>query len=191
MEPMKTSIIILFSLLTVYDLNGQTSIEKENSVQIIEGYSNLYRYQNFYLGGQPTIEELRWLKLQGVTKIINLRSEEENKVYSDYAYNEKSIAEELGFEYINIPVDGTKDYTAEKLEEISNQLSTNDKLLLHCNTAGRVTNFFMAYLIKSRGFTINKAVELGKKLKYSNPLEQLLGIEINMEVSKDGFENKN
>jgi hypothetical protein len=45
----------------------------------------------------------------------------------------------------------------------------------------------MAYLIKSRGFTINKAVELGKKLKYSNPLEQLLGIEINMEVSKNGF----
>ena len=191
MESMKTSIIILFSLLVVYDLNGQTSIEKENSVQIIEGYSNLFRYQNFYLGGQPTIEELRWLKLQGVTRIINLRSEEENKVYSDYAYNEKSIAEELGFEYINIPVDGTKDYTAKKLEEISNQLSTNDKLLLHCNSAGRVTTFFMAYLIKRKGFTINKAVELGKKLRYSNPLEQLLGIEINMEVSKDGFENKN
>jgi protein tyrosine phosphatase (PTP) superfamily phosphohydrolase (DUF442 family) len=191
MEPMKTSIIILFSLLIVYDLNGQTSIEKENTVQIIEGYSTLFRYQNFYLGGQPTIEELRWLKLQGVTRIINLRSEEENKVYSDYAYNEKSFAEESGFEYINIPVDGTKDYTTEKLEEVSNQLSTNDKILMHCNSAGRVTTFFMAYLIKSRGFTINKAVELGKKLKYSNPLEQLLGIEINMEVSKDGFENKN
>lgn len=185
---MKTSIIILFiSLLIVNNLNGQTSAENGNTVQKIEGYSNLFSYQNFYLGGQPTIEELRWLQSQGVTKIINLRSEEENNVFSEYAYNEKPIAEEFGFEYFSIPIDGIKDYTAEKLDEISNQLSTNDKILLHCRTAGRVTYFFMAYLIKSGGFTINEAVELGKNLKYSNPLEQILDTEILMEAGQDGF----
>ena len=185
---MKTSIIILFiSLLIVNNLNGQTSGKNGNTVQKIEDYNNLFSYQNFYLGGQPTIEELRWLQSQGVTKIINLRSEEENNVYSEYAYNEKPIAEEFGFEYFSIPIDGIKDYTAEKLDEISIQLSTNDKILLHCRTAGRVTYFFMAYLIKCEGFTINEAVELGRNLKYSNPLEQILDTEILTDAGQDGF----
>ena len=44
----------------------------------------------------------------------------------------------------------------------------------------------MAYLIKNKGFTINEAVELGKNLKYSNPLEQILDTEILMEAGQDG-----
>jgi hypothetical protein len=95
---MKTSIILLISLLIANNLNGQAGNTKDNIVQTIEGFKNLFQYQNLYLGGQPTIEELRWLKSQGVTKIINLRTEAENNEYSAYAYNEKSIAEELGVE---------------------------------------------------------------------------------------------
>jgi len=188
---MKTSMIILVSLLFTINLFGQASNTKDTPVQRIEGYSNLFQYQNLYLGGQPTIEELRWLKSQGVTKIINLRTEAENNEYSAYAYNEKSIAEEFGFKYCNIPIDVSKDYTPERLEEISIQLKTDDVTLLHCTSGGRATYIFMAYLIKSRGFTINQAVELGKNLKYSNPLELLLDIGINLEIRQAGFENNN
>jgi protein tyrosine phosphatase (PTP) superfamily phosphohydrolase (DUF442 family) len=179
---MRTSIIIfIFSSLILLCLNTQASIEKADAVEKIKGFKNLYRYQNFYLGGQPSIKELRWLKSQGVNKIINLRSNEENNQYSKDAYNEKSIVEELGFEYYAISVNRTKDYSPKKLKAISSQINDNDIVLLHCRNAVRVTHIFMAYLIKSKGYTINEAVEIGKKLKYSFPLEQLLDIEITME----------
>jgi len=179
---MKTSIIIFnITLLLVFSLNTQAKSEKDDKVEKIGRFNYLYRYQNFYIGGQPSIEELRWLKSKGVNKIINLRSKEENDEYSDYAYNEKSIAKELGFEYYEIPVSVSKDYSPKKLEAVSIQINDNDKILLHCRTAGRATQFFMAYLIKNKGYTINEAVDIGKRLKYSLPLEQLLDIEINME----------
>ena len=61
-------------------------------------------------------------------------------------------------------------------------MNANEKILIHCRTGGRVTHFFMAYLIKDREYTINKAVKIGKDLRYSFPLESLLNAEISMEI---------
>ena len=126
---MKSStILFIFSFLVVSNLNAQDSIDKTDTVEVIKDFNNLYRYQNFYLSGQPTLESLRWFKSQGVTKIINLRSEIENKEYSESAYNEEANARELGFEYHAIPVDGTKDYTPEKLEVFLSLINKNEKI---------------------------------------------------------------
>ena len=182
---MKSSIIFfIFSFLVVFNLNAQDNIDKTDTVEVIKDFKNLYRYQNFYLSGQPTLEALRWFKSQGVTKIINLRSEKENKGYTEYAYNEKINVQELGSEYQAIPIDGTKDYTPEKLEIFLSLINKNEKILIHCASAGRVTHFFMAYLIKNKGYTVNEAVELGKSLKFSLPLEKLLDSEISMEIEE-------
>ncbi|MCK4699702.1 MAG: hypothetical protein KAT38_05195 [Bacteroidales bacterium] len=54
--------------------------------------------------------------------------------------------------------------------------------MIHCASAGRVTHFFMAYLIKNKGYSINEAVEIGKSLKFSLPLEKLLETEISLEI---------
>jgi hypothetical protein len=43
----------------------------------------------------------------------------------------------------------------------------------------------MAYLVQSRSFSIDEAVEVGKGLKYSFPLEDILGITINMEIEDE------
>lgn len=180
---MKSSIIFfIFSFLVVFNSNAQDNINKTSKVEVIKDFKNLYRYQNFFLSGQPTLEALQWFKSQGVTKIINLRSETENKGYSEYAYNEEINAQELGFEYHALPVDGTKDYTPEKLEVFLSLINKNEKTVIHCASAGRVTHFFMAYLIKNKGYSINEAVEIGKSLKFSLPLEKLLETEISMEI---------
>lgn len=180
---MKSSIIFfIFSFLVVFNSNAQDNINKTGKVEVIKDFKNLYRYQNFFLSGQPTLEALQWFKSQGVTKIINLRSETENKGYSEYAYNEEINAQELGFEYHALPVDGTKDYTPEKLEVFLSLINKNEKTVIHCASAGRVTHFFMAYLIKNKGYSINEAVEIGKSLKFSLPLEKLLETEISMEI---------
>lgn len=60
---MKSVIIsFLFCIVLIVNTLGQESAEKNDSVEIIQDHKNLYRYQNFYLGGQPTLETLLWLK---------------------------------------------------------------------------------------------------------------------------------
>jgi len=171
----------VISLFLVFNLNAQDNQTKTDSVKVINDFKNLFSYQNFYLGGHQTIEELQWLKSQGVTKIINLRSEKENKDYSEFAYNEESNAKALGLEYYPLPVDGIKDYTPEKLDDLIKHINANEKVLIHCASGGRATDFFMAYLVKGKGYSINEAIEIGKQLKFTLPLEKLLDTKISME----------
>jgi protein tyrosine phosphatase (PTP) superfamily phosphohydrolase (DUF442 family) len=178
---MKSIIFFLISSFSLaLNLNAQENIGDNENVEVIKNFKNLFRYQIFYISGQPTLEALQWLKYQGVIKIINLRSEKENIEYSEYAYDEKAIAQKSGFEYYSISVDGSKDYTPEKLEAFSSLIKNDEKILIHCLSATRATNFFMAYLIKYKGYTINKAVKIGRSINFQFPLEKLLGTEVSM-----------
>lgn len=78
MKPVSFILIFLLS----YSLSAQNEIKRSDTLLVDNGFKHLYRYQNFYLGGQPTLEALRWFKKQGVTQIINLRSHKENEEYS-------------------------------------------------------------------------------------------------------------
>jgi len=182
---MKPAILaIIFCLVPSFKILAQDSTGSTENVEVIRNFKNLFRYQNFYISGQPALEELQWLKSQGVTKIINLRSEKEISEYSEYAYDEKDYAQKSGFEYYSIPVDGSKDYTPEKLEAFSGLLNNNEKILIHCLSAVRATNFFMAYLVKKKGFTVDKAVKTGKNMNFQFPLEKLLGTGISMALNE-------
>ena len=98
------------------------------------------------------------------------------------AYDEKTYTQKLGFEYYSIPVDGPKDYSPEKLEAFSGLINNDEKILIHCLSAIRATNFFMAYLIKNKGYTINEAVKIGRSINFIFPLEKLLGTEVSMQI---------
>ena len=172
-------------LLIILSANASCQDMAEERVEVFSDFENLFRFQNFYLSGQPTLEALKWLKSEGVTRIINLRTGEENESYASEAYNEEANAKSMGYEYYSIPIGGSADYSPEKLKKISDKLSKDEKILIHCRSAGRVTNFFMAYLIQTRSYSVNEAVEVGKELKYSFPLEQILDANIVMEL-EDG-----
>ena len=176
--------LLIASFFLVFNLNAQDNIGSTERVEVINDFKNLFRYQNFYIGGQPTLEALQWLKSQGVIKIVNLRSEKENIEYSESAYNEKTYTQKLGFEYYSIPIDVSKDYTPEKLEVLINLINKDEKLLIHCLSGGRATNFFMAYLIKHNGYTINEAVKIGRSISFMFPLEKILATEVSMEILK-------
>lgn len=179
-----TVILFIISLFTLLNLNANYKLAENDTVEIIKDFKNLYRYKNFYLGGQPTYEALKWIKSQGVIKIINLRSEKEINDFLNYAFDEETVVKEMGFEYHVIPVAGLNDFTPEKLDEFVNFINTDEKILIHCAAAGRVTDFFMAYLIKKKGYTVNEAVKIGKSIKFVLPLEKLLNTEISMEFKQ-------
>jgi uncharacterized protein (TIGR01244 family) len=164
---------------------AQVTPANQDTVEVIKGFRNLYQYDNFYLSGQPSYEALQWLKSRGVNTIINLRTPKENQDFAEASFNEYAVAMQMGFSYHSIPVDGTKDYTPAKLEEMSVLLAEDKPVLIHCLSAGRATYFFMAYLIKYRGYGIDEAIEVGKGVAFSFPLENLLNIKITMNVAPD------
>jgi protein tyrosine phosphatase (PTP) superfamily phosphohydrolase (DUF442 family) len=180
---MKSIIIFaISSFLLLINLDAQDKTKNSDTIEVITDFNNFFRYQNIYLGGQPSLEALQWLKYQGVKKIINLRSDSENNEYSEYAYNEETNAQKLGFEYHSVPVDGAQDYSPEKLNDFLSLVNDDEKIFIHCLSGGRATNFLMAYLIKQKGYTINMAVEKGRSLRFSFPLEKLLDVEVSMEI---------
>jgi uncharacterized protein (TIGR01244 family) len=179
----KPLIILLVSIYSLSPgLKAQDTNLKAGKAETLDNFRFLFRYENFYISGQPTLEELQWFKSQGVKKIISLRSERENTDFSESAYVEKANAVKLGLEFYSLPVEGNKDYTPEKLDALISQLNRDEKIVIHCQSAGRATDFFMAYLIKDRGYTVNEAIEVGKSLRFSLPLEKLLNAEISMEM---------
>lgn len=146
-------------------------------VETISRFDALYRFGNFYIGGQPSLEELQWLREQGVTKIVNLRTELENLGYAEHAYDEKAVAEKLGFAYRVLPVNGIADFKPEKLEAFIRLIDPSAKTLIQCRTAHRATDFFVAYLIRTGMFSVEDSIAIGQKMKLVLPLARLLGQE--------------
>ncbi len=85
-------------------------------------------------GGQPTPDDLAYLKGQGLGTVISLRGEGEN-----IGYDEAAEAEKLGLVYVNVPVStqqGLDATTAAYLRTVINQ--TQAPVLLHCGSGNRV-----------------------------------------------------
>jgi protein tyrosine phosphatase (PTP) superfamily phosphohydrolase (DUF442 family) len=181
---MRTVFVFLVLLIAAANISAQVNSAKKDTVEVINDFKNLYHYQNYYISVQPTYETLLWLHARGVQVIINLRSEKENTDFTSGAFNEANISREMGYEYYSIPVDGQKDYTPAKLDTLSVLLNRKDPVFLHCASAGRATDFFMAYLVKCKGYSINEAAEIGRKMRFSLPFEKLLDTKINLEVEK-------
>lgn len=174
--------ILFISINQIYadDTNQHINLD---SVMVITDYNNFYQSEDFYFGGQPSIEALHWLKTEGVTTIINLRTDKEMSKYESFAYNEKAMVEELGMKYILVPVDPKSSYNTETLSLFARAIDENPgKICIHCGGCGRVTYLFMAYLIEYRKYSLDEVIEFGKKLKYNNPLEDLLEKEISMHL---------
>ncbi|WP_372643658.1 fused DSP-PTPase phosphatase/NAD kinase-like protein [Ancylomarina sp.] len=180
---MRTPIIaLMLSLLLAFSSQAKNKTVKTDSVEMIKDFNGAFKYQNYYLSAQPSLEALRWYKSQGASTIINLRTEKENKDFAAYAFNEENMAKELGLDYHCLPIGGAKDYTPENLEAFAKLIEGDKKLLIHCRSAGRVTNIFMAHLIKHKGYSANEAAKVGRSLKFSLPLEQMLDSEISLEM---------
>jgi protein tyrosine phosphatase (PTP) superfamily phosphohydrolase (DUF442 family) len=156
-----------------------------DSTVAVEGKKNLWKSGCFYFSGQPTLETLRWLKSEGVTIVINLRAENENRDFTDNSFNEENVVKELGMSYFSLPVGDKATYSPATVDKFAEILKTNTgKALVHCLSGGRVTFVWIAYLVRHRNYSLNDAIEIGKKIKYAFPLEDFLGSQIQMSIEK-------
>ena len=156
-----------------------------DSVYKVEGKKDLFRSTNYYFGGQPTLEILRWLKSEGVTLVVNLRSGKENKDFAETAFNEENVVRELGMAYVSIPLGEKSSYRPQAVDTLALVLNAHEgKAFIHCLSAGRVSYMWVAYLVRHRGYSLGDAVAIGKRIKYPTTLEDLLGAKISVTIMK-------
>ena len=166
---------MLLALILAAGIPAQSLAAQGDSVQKIKEFHNLYQYKHFYISAQPTLEALRWLQQEGVQEVINLRSGKERKDYEEMAYDEARLTAELGMSYDTVPISWPEDYKPAKLRKVSDLLAGKEKVMIHCTSGGRASQFFVAYLIQEEGYSVDDAMAVGRKMRFSSPLEKLLG----------------
>jgi protein tyrosine phosphatase (PTP) superfamily phosphohydrolase (DUF442 family) len=164
---------------------GTLSEAAIDSVFKVEGKKDLFRSTHFYFGGQPTLETLQWLKSEGVTVVVNLRSEKENKEFADASFNEESVVKDLGMAYVSIPMGDKEAYCPATVDKFADALKAQrGKAFIHCLSAGRATYLWMAYLVRHRDYSLDEAADAGRRIKYPTQLEDLLGVKLSPAIAK-------
>lgn len=107
--------------------------------------------------GQPTASDLKVLKAMGVTKVINLRSPEE-----EMTFDEQAVAASLGLEYVSLPITGATDITKENALKLNKLLDTDGKIFLHCASSNRVGALLALRSHFVENMPLEDALEYGK-----------------------------
>lgn len=116
-------------------------------------------------GGQPSLDDLARMKVQGVKAIINLRRPTEYD-----AEAEAAKAKELGLRYVNIPVSVAepKDEQADQFLKITSD-PANRPAFIHCATANRVGGFWMIRRVLVDGWKVEDAEAEARKIGLHSP----------------------
>jgi len=171
-------LFIVFFLFSAETIISQDSVSFPIKLDAT-GFQEVFaEVDNLYISGQPDKESLAKLKSEGLSTVINLRTEKEMSNREYVPFDEKAVVDSLGMDYINIPLGGPDSpYNNEALIKFADALTTAEgKVLLHCTVGRRASHMWAAYLIQFKGFSPDKAIEHAKAINFGEwPLEGLLG----------------
>ena len=169
------SILLILVTQTVFSQDSVSFPVKLDATGFQEVFAKV---GDLYISGQPTAEAFAKLKSEGVTTVINLRTDSEMSNRENIPFDERSVVDSLGMKYIHIPLGGPDSpYNNEALIKFANALKDADgKVLLHCTSGRRASYMYAAYLVQYKKFSPNKAIEYAKAVNFGEwPLEGLLG----------------
>jgi protein tyrosine phosphatase (PTP) superfamily phosphohydrolase (DUF442 family) len=174
-SPRKSAILLILPVFVILSCGRSAHEADIVEPHAIEGRKDLFQAGDFFFAGQPDVETFRWLADQGVTLVINTRTEKEMTAHAEKHFDEDSLLQELEIDYAKIPLGGDAGYPPDAVDQLAELLKKHEgKALIHCAGAGRVGYLWMAYLVKYRKFSIDEAIEIGRKIKFRFPLEELL-----------------
>jgi uncharacterized protein (TIGR01244 family) len=143
------------------------------------------------VGGQPQAADFDALRAAGVTRVFNLRSDEE---MAQVGYDEPAVAAGAGMHYTQSPLAGMAGFTPAVLEAFAAEMEAADgNMLLHCASGSRAGNLYAAWLVRYRGKTPDEAMRAVASLGlWPSPMARLLGRDLSLQwadpVGADSFE---
>jgi uncharacterized protein (TIGR01244 family) len=171
-------LICIIIILVSWNIFSQDSITFPIKLDNAGFQDVLAQSDDLYISGQPTEEAFIKLKNEGVTTVINLRTQTEMDNRDYVPFDEEAFLDSIGMNYVHIPLGGPDTpYNSEALEKFSDAMNQAEgKVLLHCTVGRRASHMFAAYLIQFKEFDPNKAIEYARAVNLGEyPLEGLLG----------------
>ena len=140
-----TATIFIMGTLVFGTLNSSSQTISSEPILIDDTY-NLYKVDEVFIAGQPTMSNLDSLSKIGVSLIINLRTKGE---MDDLDFDEANEAEKLGIKYEHYPMGGSDGYNPDVIKKMGKQIEkTKGQVLIHCRSAGRATYAWMAWMVR-------------------------------------------
>ena len=124
---------------------------------------NVHVYEQCYLAGQPSEEDLKLAKESGIKTIINLRKPDELK------YDEAAAARELGLTYIHLSFLRVEEMTDDFLDRARTQMADAERpVLVHCGSAGRVGALWLIHRALDDGLSTQAAAAEAREVGLRN-----------------------
>jgi len=185
-KPYYKMIIFLFFTVCIngYAQENQASRKldipaSKDEIVLLDSTIYLFKAGDFYISGQPTDSIISALKGQDIGLIINVRTPEEMETIKENGFDEKALLDSLNIPYVNVPIGGNFGFSQTSIKEINDAIQLHEgTVMIHCRSAGRATNAWMAWLINYYDIPINDAISLGKQMQFRLYLEDLLGYEL-------------
>lgn len=139
--------------------------------------ARIFREGRVYIAGQPDEAAVRALPGRGVTAVVCLRTPAEMEDRERVPFDEAALVEELGIEYVPIPLGGDDHpYTPAAVDTLAAVLDRHEgPVLLHCTVAWRASHLWAAYLVKFADFEVEDAYRRGEAMGIGRtPLARLL-----------------
>jgi uncharacterized protein (TIGR01244 family) len=116
--------------------------------------------EDFFIGPQPTADDLTEAKRQGIRTVIDFRMPAETPT------SNASLVEESGLNYVNIPVDKTA-LSEHQIGELGTALDENEgPFLLHCATGARAAMFLALLRAGQNGWTAQRTFDEAKAMGF-------------------------
>ena len=150
----------------------------------VEGVARrLFLDGRVYVAGQPDRAALAELASRGVTAVVNLRTPGEMDDRESVPFDEAAAADSLGLAYVALPLGGADHpYRPSVLSGLAEVLEEHPgRVLLHCRSGGRASYVWAGYLVRHRGWTLDRALRRGRAIGIpAHPLEGLLDTELTL-----------
>ena len=110
--------------------------------------------EDWWLGAQPTAEDIEALAAAGVTHVISTRSSAE---MAALPFDEPALVASHGMTYVHIPIDRDAAwYSPARVDALAEILDRDDvRPYLHCRSGYRASVLTAAYLIRERGDSLD------------------------------------
>lgn len=140
---------------------AQKPKESQKAKAVKLGATNpIHAVGDVYLAGQPRPDDFKLAKGQGIQTVINLRHEREIK-----DFNEKSVVEAAGLNYVALPWNGADELTDEVVKRVRDLFTTAERpLLMHCGSSNRVGAVWLPWRVLDDGVDLEKAVAEAKEI---------------------------
>ena len=148
----------LGQLLMAFILISTTSLYADAHSKVSVGNLSMKNaaqpFEHTITGGQPSLDDLKSLKAQGVTNIINLRGKGES-----VNFNESEEAKKMGFNYVSLEIANASAVSIDNAKNLAQLLNAMEgTTLVHCASSNRVGALFAIKAVVVDGKSHDQAI---------------------------------